>query len=206
MNISNYLSKQLQVGEDVVHIVRRHPATMVPSVGVGALLVILDFFLIAWWFQHGRWGSIGFMGVLVIAIWCGIRGMYLWSNNILAITTQRVIDIDQRGVFERHVAEATYDKIQDVRYTIRGLWPTIFRFGTVVLQTAGSTTNLELNAVRRPMDVQQLITEQQRLVQDRPSTDVTAEEFIGVVDRLKAEIGEEGIAELLRRKHRNKNG
>ena len=56
------------------------------------------------------------------------------------------------------------------------------------------------------MDVQQLITEQQRLAQERPSSDVTAEEFIGVVDRLKAEIGEEGIAELLRRKHHNKNG
>jgi uncharacterized membrane protein YdbT with pleckstrin-like domain len=162
MNIDTYLSKQLQPGEDLVRIVRPHRATMFPTVGGGAVFILLDFFLVAWWFQHHGWGGYGFALMLLIGLWLIIRGVYLWRHNVLAITTRRVIDVDQRGIFERHVAETTFDKIQDVRYVIRGLWPTMFRYGTIIIQTAGATTNVELEAVHHPVEVQQLILDLQR--------------------------------------------
>lgn len=196
MNISDYLSKQLQTGEEVVQVVRRHPFTMVSSVGGGGLMILLDFFFIAWWFRHQQWGVIGFFAIAVIGLLIIIRGVYLWSNNVLAVTTKRVVDIDQRGFFERHVAEATFDKIQDVRYTIRGFWATIMRFGTLVVQTAGTTTNLEIEAVRRPVELQRMITDLQHQSQVAPA-DVSATELLGVVERLKAEIGADGVARLL---------
>jgi len=205
MNISDYLSKQLQTGEDVVQIVRRHPATMFPMVGGGAAVILLDFFFIAWWFKH-QWGAIAFSVMALLGILFIIRGVYIWSNNILAVTNKRVIDIDQRGFFERNVAETTYDKVQDVRYTIRGFWPTILRFGTIVVQTAGSTTNLELDAVQRPVDLQRLITDLQHQSQMKPNQDVSASELLGVVEKLKAEIGADGVAQLLNKAGKKNNG
>lgn len=199
MNINEYISKQLQPGEDVVRIVRAHPITLVPAIGGGVFLTLLDFFLIAWWFQHRQWGVIGFSITIVIALIILLRGIYTWRHNLLVITNQRVIDIDQHGWFERNVAEAAYDKIQDVRYTIRGLWPTMFRYGTIVLQTAGSTTNLELDAVERPVDIQRLITDLQRAARPSASKDMTAAELLTVVDRLKQELGPEKVAQLLRK-------
>lgn len=206
MNISDYLSKQLQNGEDVVQVVRRHPATMFPSVGSGGILILLDFFFIAWWFRHQQWGALGFVLLLVIGLMMIVRGLYLWSHNVLAVTNKRVIDIDQRGLFERNVAETSFDKIQDVRYTIRGFWPTIFRFGTLVVQTAGSTTNLELDAVQHPVELQRLITDLQHQAQSDRGRDVSASELLGVVERLKTELGADGVARLLKSSSSQTNG
>lgn len=200
MNIHDYLTKQLQPSEELVRVVRRHALTIVPSVGLGGLLMMTDFFLVAWWFQHRSWGGIGFVTVFVIGIFVIIRGLYGWRHNVLAITTRRVIDIDQHGFFERNVAETTFDKIQDVRYTIRGLWPTIFRFGTIIIQTAGSTTNLELESVQHPFELQQLIIDLQRQSHGQGTTDVSAQEFLQLIDRLRDELGEDGVQRLLKQR------
>lgn len=205
MNIVNYISRQLQEREELVTVVRRHPSTIVPAVGLGGLLVVLDFFLLTWWFRHQLWGIIGFAVVLIVGLFMAARAVYVWGHNALAVTSQRVIDIDQRGFFERNVAEATYDKIQDVRYTIRGLWSTIFRFGTIIVQTAGSTTNLELESVSHPSELQQLIIESQRRAQAKTSNDLSAHELLNVVDRLKHELGPEGVDRLLQKEPHAEN-
>lgn len=199
MNISDYLTRQLQSGEEVERIVRSHPLTLFPAVGSGTLLLLIDFFLLAWWFRHHGWGVIGFALVVVFGVVLIVRGIYVWRNNVLVVTNQRVIDIDQHGFFERNVAEAGYEKIQDVRYTIRGLWPTLFRFGTIVVQTAGEITNIELQAVQHPVDVQRLITDLQRQSRPKSTNSMTAAELLTVVDRLKQELGPEKIERLLRK-------
>lgn len=199
MNIDDYLSKQLQDGETVVRIVRGHPITLGAPVAFGGVLMLADFFLLAWWFGHHGWGVLGFTVVMAIGVFLIIRGIYVWRHNVLAVTNRRVIDIDQHGFFERNVAEAPYEKIQDVRYTIRGLWPTIFHFGTIILQTAGNTTNLELAAVEHPVELQQLISDLQRQAKaDQPGA-VSAAELVSVVERLKNELGPEGVSKILRK-------
>ncbi len=199
MNIQEYISKQLKEREELVRIVRRHPAVLVPPIGLGVALIIIDFFLLAWWFQHHWWGVAGWLAGLVIGGLLVARAIYVWSNNALAVTTQRVIDIDQRGFFERHVAEAPYEKIQDIRYTIKGVWPTILQFGTVIVQTAGTTTNLELSAVRRPVELQQEISEMQRRAGGSSGGSVSATELVDVVEQLKNNLGPSGVERLLRR-------
>lgn len=202
MNISDYLTKQLQPGEELVRMVRRHAVTMVPAVGLGAVLLLVDFFLVAWWFQHRSWGGFGFGGLMLISALMIFRGVYGWRHNVLAITTRRVIDIDQRGFFERNVAETTFEKIQDVRYTIRGFWPTLLRFGTIIIQTAGSSTNLELESVHHPVELQQLIIDLQRQSHGQGNSDVSAQEFLKLIDRLRDELGEEGVERLLQQRQR----
>lgn len=170
MNIENYLSTQLHEGEEVLAIIRRHVALLIPPLVLAGLLVLADFFFLPWLFRQQTVGVIGFFVALTIAILIVIRSTYLWRMNVLALTNRRVIDIDQRGLFERRVAEASLDKIQDVRYVIRGLWATVFSFGTVIVQTAGNTTSIEANGIHRPVDVQRQITDAQRLASDHLTT------------------------------------
>lgn len=199
MNIQEYINKQLKEREELVRIVRRHPAVLVPPVGFGAAIIMVDFFLLAWWFQHHWWGVAGWLAGLIFGGLLVVRAIYVWSHNALAVTTQRVIDIDQRGFFERHVAEAPYDKIQDIRYTIKGVWSTILQFGTIIVQTAGATTNLELSAVRRPVELQQEISELQRRAGGPSGGDLSATELVGVVEQLKQTLGPDGVERLLRK-------
>ncbi len=196
-SLHQQLTKQLHEKEEIVRLVRRATITLVPSVGLGALLVVLDFFLIAWWFQHQAWGITGFIAALVIAIIIGTRGWYIWSLNLLAITNQRIIDMNQHGLFKRTVAEATYDKIQDVRYSIQGVWQTMFKFGSIVIQTAGSSTTLELNGIHEPFEVQQQIMAIQGQVAAAAKTDLSAAELLGLVERLKTKLGAETFRRLV---------
>lgn len=196
-SVHEQLSKQLHEKEEIVRLVRRAGVTLVPSIGGGILLVLLDFFLIAWWFQFRPWGPVGFTAMLLVALAIGGRGWYIWSMNVIAITNQRVIDMNQHGLFRRTVAETTYDKIQDVRYTIQGVWPTMFKFGSIIIQTAGSSTTLELNNISRPFEVQQQIVTIQRELGVAASAEVSAAELLGLVERLKTKLGAETFQRLV---------
>lgn len=196
-SLHQQLTKQLHEKEEIIRLVRRAAITLVPSVGLGALLVLLDFFLIAWWFQHHSWGVFGFIATMMVALFIGWRGWYIWSLNLLVITNQRIIDMNQHGLFKRTVAEATYDKIQDVRYTIQGVWQTMFKFGSIVIQTAGSSTTLELNGIHEPFEIQQQIAAIQNQVTTTAKTDLSAAELLGLVERLKTKLGAESFRRLV---------
>lgn len=191
------LTRQLREKEEIVRLVRRAGITLAPSVGLGAVLILVDFFLLAWWLQYRTWGMIGFSAVVILAALIIGRGWYIWAMNLLAITNQRIIDMNQHGLFKRTVAEASYDKIQDVRYTIHGVWQTLFKFGTIVIQTAGASTTLELGSIKDPFEVQQQIAEIQRQVGAHATTDVSAAELLGLVERLKTKLGAESFRRLV---------
>lgn len=197
MNIDDYLTTQLKDGERLVRLVRPHVAMVLPGVAVGTGLMVLDFFLIAWWFQHHQWGGWGFGLLLLIAAIVMFRSLYIWRMNLLVVTTMRVIDMEQRGLFERHVTEAAYEKVQDIRYSIRGLWSTIFRFGTITIQTAGQDS-LDLRFVVNPVAVQRELSDLQQQRRARSGGPLSAEELVSMVDQLKEHLGPEQVQRLLR--------
>lgn len=133
---------------------------MSSGLGLGGLLVLLDFFLVAWWFRHGQAGRTAFFVFAVIGILMIARSVVLWRRTTLYITSARVVHIFQRGLFDRVAAEAPYDRIQDIRCNIKGLWSTMFSLGTLVVQT-GSNTDVTVPNLRHPMRIQRLIADQQ---------------------------------------------
>jgi membrane protein YdbS with pleckstrin-like domain len=144
--------------EKVVRIVRRTPLVTLPALIVAFAFIGMPFFFMIPLLSHKGWGASVFAASFVIGLVLAWRAYVIWHWNAFVITDLRVIDVDQRGFFERVVSDAPYEKIQDVSYAVRGIWGTIFDFGTIVIQTAGATVNLELPHVRRPRDVHHLIT------------------------------------------------
>ena len=65
---------------------------------------------------------------------------HFWMDYYLdmwIITTERLIDIEQRGLFSREIAEIPLRQIQDVTLEIHGVVETFLKFGTIKIQTAG---------------------------------------------------------------------
>lgn len=149
----------LKEGERVVRIVRRTPLVVFPSAALAFLCVAAPFFFMIPLFAFKTWGAILFALAVFTGAAMALRTFITWYWNAFVITDRRVIDVDQRGFFERVVSEAPFEKIQDVSYAVRGIWGTIFGFGTIVIQTAGTNVNLELPQVRGPKDIHHLITE-----------------------------------------------
>ncbi len=170
MTTAEYLSTQLQSDETIIQTVRRHGVVTTPAVLVGVVLILLDFFLLAWFFGHGTFGVIGFVLLLVFGTVALGRAVFVWRQNVFAITNQRLIYFDQRGVFEQHVSETALENVKDVRYVVKGLWGTMFRFGTLVIQVTGVTEPLNVRQLPQPMDVQRAIIDQQRHRRPEPST------------------------------------
>jgi hypothetical protein len=58
-----------------------------------------------------------------------------WHFSVFIVTDQRFIQITQKGLFRRAVADLGLSQIQSVNYEIMGLQETLLGFGTIKMQT-----------------------------------------------------------------------
>ncbi|OIO52713.1 MAG: hypothetical protein AUJ19_00310 [Parcubacteria group bacterium CG1_02_58_44] len=150
---------RLKEGESILRIVRSFWLVRLPQAILAGLLVMAPFFFMIPLFSLRTFGLAAFLLSVLTGIVYALRLYMEWSRNAFVVTTRRVIDVDQRGFFRRTVSEAPYEKLQDVSFTVAGVWGTVLRYGTVVVQTAGSQVGLELQYVRCPQELHYLITE-----------------------------------------------
>lgn len=73
--------------------------------------------------------------------------------DVWIVTDQRIINIEQRGLFNREIAEHDLDKIQDVSGIQKGFFQTLFSYGDVHVQTAGEVQRFIFRQVDDPFDV-----------------------------------------------------
>jgi len=85
--------------------------------------------------------------------------------NIQVITNLRVVDIDQKGLFSRSISELHIDNIEDVTSESNGPVATIFQYGNVYVQTAGTVDRFEFDRVPAPEQIEKIILD---LYEKRP--------------------------------------
>jgi uncharacterized membrane protein YdbT with pleckstrin-like domain len=77
--------------------------------------------------------------------------------NIQIITDIRIVDISQVGLFSHTVSELHIDKIEDATSKTTGIFGTIFNYGDVYVQTAGTIERFEFQDVPNPAGIEKLI-------------------------------------------------
>jgi hypothetical protein len=84
--------------------------------------------------------------VLLLAFLRYFHNFYL---SLQLVTTDRIIDIDQKGIFKREVNELAIGNIEDVTYKQNGFLPTLLGYGEVIIKTSsieiGSTNENTVN-------------------------------------------------------------
>ncbi len=164
MNFENYSNdrfiwdspafpQQSNPKEDIILIVRQDIAVLVIRF-IATLLIFLFFVVIKLIAQAFIPSSMDFimkivdfvvslagLGLLVSFLWY-FHNFYL---SLQLVTTDRVIDIDQKGVFKREVNELAISNVQDVTHRQNGLLPSLLGYGEVVIKTSsidlGSNTD-----------------------------------------------------------------
>ncbi len=96
----------------------------------------LTIFLVAAW-----------MLLMLIAFFVMLTGHYL---DILVITNERLIDVDQVSLFARDIASSPLEKIEDVKIEVLGIFATFFKFGNIHIQTAGEMREMVIYGIRYP--------------------------------------------------------
>jgi membrane protein YdbS with pleckstrin-like domain len=150
---------QLKDGEKIRAVIRRHVATLIPALFLALVLIVVPFFLLFPLFGWGIPGAILFFFAVLAGIVIAVRAMLLWDADVLIVTTMRLVDVDQQGLLTRTVSEAAYGAIQDVSWKRAGLADTLFRMGSVKIQTASASSIIHAKGVSQPETVYELINE-----------------------------------------------
>lgn len=95
--------------------------------------------------------------ILLLAL---IYYMFLWLYFFLVwtdyyldvwiVTNKRVIDIEQKGLFSREVSEFSISRIQDITVEVTGIFPTLFHYGNIHIQTAGESRQFIFKDIKNP--------------------------------------------------------
>lgn len=66
-----------------------------------------------------------------------------WINfyyDIIFVTNERIINIDQEGLLARRTSELSLDQVQNVTAEVNGFLRSLLNFGAIVIETAGGGT------------------------------------------------------------------
>lgn len=202
---------QLKDEEILQTIVRRHMITVAGPLFLALLFIVLPFFFLFPMFSWGTVGVLLFGACVIFGAGLAFRTIFVWDSDVLLVTNLRVIDVDQKGIFSRHVSESSLSAIQDVSWTKKGLWATLFGMGLVKIQTSGAQAVLEAEGIPSPERVHELINrlkDQAPKVADREN--IEPKDRHGRIRRMVAwleEMDDEQLVEfegLLRRKSKEK--
>lgn len=142
-------------GEKIVAVWRQHPWVLArPS------LIAIGLILIGSIPMASGSPSWSVMSILLFVSVAGIyllSALYLWLNTIYILTNERVFSIYQNSVFSRTTNEVPLKNIQNASHTKKGIFQMMFDYGVVGVQTAGSSTALEMKNVNNPYQVQQTV-------------------------------------------------
>ncbi|MDQ5950403.1 MAG: hypothetical protein QG585_345 [Patescibacteria group bacterium] len=157
---------ELQPGENILYEVRKHwfhlfvwglvlcLMAVVPLI-LGGILTVMIF------------GSLTEQAVsvagLFYTLWLGLLWIIFfveWTDyrlDVWVITNQRIIDIDQRGLFNRDVATVRFESVVDIKAHVGGLIGTFLHFGTIEIQTAGAVKEFTMRSVYYPEKAKDVI-------------------------------------------------
>ena len=144
--------------ESVLFVFRRHPIVMRKGLVFGMLGPLIGIIPAAikpslgfGWFFGGLIAGI----ILGLLIW--FPSWIAWHFSVFIITDQRFIQITQKGMFHRAVADIGLQQIQSVNYTVSGIQQTLLGFGSVKMQTY--LGDMELHDIHKPAKIQKRIIE-----------------------------------------------
>ena len=158
----------LQEGEEVVKIVRRHWwVVLSESLFVSVLAVVPIFFYEVASIFLARFNYVvenqAALFLFFYFLWLLILWMVfflVWTNyylDIWVITNRRMIDIEQKGLFHREISTLRLDRIQDVTVEVKGILGTFFKFGNIIVQTAGEHKAFIIRDASHPEGVKETI-------------------------------------------------
>lgn len=146
--------------ENVVLIVRTHWIVYLPYVAIALLLLSFPFLLKLVIFELETNATVMvalFFSCLSLSMSVLVYAFVKWFYNVNIITDQRVIDLDFTTLVSHTMSEARLEKIEDVTHKQLGVLGSLFDIGTVYVQTAGSTAEIEFDNIPRPRDVQDIL-------------------------------------------------
>lgn len=154
--------------EQIVVSVRKHLFGLV-VIYVEALLGFVALFglflLIAPQLAHGNRSQIYAIGSLVFIVLLVATGVVLalativYTRSQLVVTHTNITQVNQVGLFNRKISQLSLGDVEDVSAQQKGIFASIFKYGTIFVETAGEQANFNFDFCPNPNYVAKQISD-----------------------------------------------
>jgi len=165
-NLGHYRFADKQEDEEVIAIIHRHWFNILQNLFLVFIMLLLLFgsyavlpalFPILTATDYQRL-LVFFESLFAMLIW--ILFFLIWVDyyfDVWIVTSKRIVNIAQRGLFSREVSEVELDKIQDISAEVLGIIPTFLNYGDVLIQTAAEKEKFVFRKIADPYTTKDLI-------------------------------------------------
>ncbi len=120
--------------EEVVFIIKNHIIKIRKAFYILFILFLIASIPVLIWPDNinNLWiafAGLGFGLLIFFYHWLG------WYFSMIIVTNQRMRQITQKGFFNKSIIDLNLSKIQNISYNVPGLSASIFKYGTLVVQT-----------------------------------------------------------------------
>lgn len=154
--------ESFEAGENMVVDVRRHPFGLYVLylqiiLALGLSLIVIFAFLPSVSTTLGVPESTvnGIAAIFgLIAISFGLIFIVLatkvYTGNRLIVSNRNITHVKQVGIFNKHTAELSMSNVEDVSIHKTGIFPSVFNYGELKIETAGEQRNFEYKYCPKP--------------------------------------------------------
>ncbi|MDQ1283850.1 MAG: bPH 2 protein [Patescibacteria group bacterium] len=87
--------------------------------------------------------------------------------DVWIVTDQRIVNIEQKGLFSRVVSELELENIQDITTDVKGVIPTFLNYGNLYVQTAAEMERFVFRNIPDPYSVKDMIMNLQKSAENK---------------------------------------
>ncbi|MEW5988039.1 MAG: cyclic nucleotide-binding domain-containing protein [Chloroflexota bacterium] len=150
------LSYRVEKGGVVTY--RKHVIILLPRIGgqaVFAALLVTAYLVLRSRLVLPGYVPLAFLVVSIVNLGWLIWNFEDWRNDLYQLTDRFVLDIDRKPFgFGESRKQAELGSVQNVNTDRTGFFPTIFNYGNVEIETAGTEANIVFESVTNPTQVQ----------------------------------------------------
>lgn len=89
-------------------------------------------------------GVLSIVGTEIIAM--------LYRSNVIFVTSEKIAQVVYISLFNRKLSQLSIGDVQDVTVRQDGVFPRIFNYGTLIIETAGEQQNYTFTYVPKPYE------------------------------------------------------
>lgn len=148
--------------EKVILLLRRHLITNVPWLVATTAMAIFPFLAVRIFpldFIPPSYRLIIFITWYLLTFAFSFEKFLSWFFNVNIITDERIVDVDFPSILYRDISTTKIDQIQDVSIKVGGFVRSLFNYGDVAIQTAGTVPEICFEAVPRPGRVAKILND-----------------------------------------------
>lgn len=134
-------------GETVIYVFRRHFLTAIKGLVWFVVVTALGVLPMIIWPNNNHMFFV-WLGFFTVGLLGAIYSWVLWYFSYYVVTDERLRQVRQKGFFNKSVVDLELDNIQNMSYGVKGVFATMFNYGSILIQTEAG--DLVISMVSHP--------------------------------------------------------